>query len=142
VLDVEAELAGVGRIIACGGAPCHPRRLPAPSCTSDDPPGSCGGGIGYASREAVRYGLPLTFLSSSAAAFEADAGRSGLQYMVKAGYDPNASSNSLKRGGSAGEEKPRHVCQAFASNASANTRPERPQKSQWKSTAQRSLPAS
>ncbi|HMC31217.1 MAG TPA: M48 family metalloprotease, partial [Candidatus Angelobacter sp.] len=55
-----------------------------------------GGGIGLAAREAAGIGLPVTFLKFSRS-FEAEADYLGIQYMYKAGYDPNEFVNFFEK---------------------------------------------
>jgi hypothetical protein len=85
-----------------------------------------GGGIGYAAREAVGIGLPLTFLSFSRG-FEAEADYLGLQYMYKAGYDPNAFIEFFEKLAAQEKKKPGTFAKAFATHPQT---PDRIQKSQ------------
>jgi hypothetical protein len=55
-----------------------------------------GGGIGLAAREAAGIGIPMTFLKFSRG-FEAEADYLGIQYMYKAGYDPNEFVNFFEK---------------------------------------------
>jgi beta-barrel assembly-enhancing protease len=85
-----------------------------------------GGGIGYAARELVGIGLPMTFLKFSRA-FEAEADYLGLQYMYKAGYDPNAFVAFFEKLEAQEKKKPGTLAKAFASHPQT---PDRIQKSQ------------
>src|SRR5258708_3521242 len=73
-----------------------------------------GGGIGYAARQVVGIGLPLTFLSFSRG-FEAEADYLGLQYMHKAGYDPNAFVAFFEKLEAQEKKKPGTLAKAFRS---------------------------
>src|SRR5258708_6951521 len=85
-----------------------------------------GGGIGYAAREAAGIGLTLTFLSFSRG-FEAEADYLGVQYMYKAGYDPNEFVNFFEKIQAQEKKKPGSLAKAFASHPQT---PDRIQKSQ------------
>jgi predicted Zn-dependent protease len=74
-----------------------------------------GGGIGYAAREVVGIGLPLTFLSFNRG-FEAEADYLGLQYMYKSGYDPNAFVAFFEKLASREKKKPGTLAKAFATH--------------------------
>jgi beta-barrel assembly-enhancing protease len=74
-----------------------------------------GGGIGYAAREAAGIGLPMTFLKFSRG-FEAEADYFGLQYMYKAGYDPNAFANFFEKIQAQEKKKPGSLAKAFSSH--------------------------
>ncbi len=85
-----------------------------------------GGGIGYAAREVVGIGLPMTFLKFSRG-FEAEADYLGLQYMYKSGYDPNAFVAFFEKLEAQEKKKPGTLAKAFSTHPQT---PDRIQKSQ------------
>src|SRR5262249_15706995 len=90
--DEEAELAGVmaheiGHVAACHAAREQSRANLAQLATI--PLIFVGGPIGYAAYEGAGLAVPLTFLKFSRG-FEAQADYLGVEYMYKAGYDPQA----------------------------------------------------
>lgn len=85
-----------------------------------------GGGIGYAARQAAGIGLPLTFLHFSRG-FEAEADYLGVQYMYKAGYDPNEFVNFFEKIQAEEKKKPGSLAKAFATHPQT---PDRIQKTQ------------
>ncbi len=72
-----------------------------------------GGGIGLAAREAVGIGVPMTFLKFSRS-FEAEADYLGIQYMYKAGYDPNEFVNFFEKVQAQEKKKPGSMAKVFA----------------------------
>jgi beta-barrel assembly-enhancing protease len=85
-----------------------------------------GGGIGYAARSAANIALPMTFLKFSRG-FEAEADYLGLQYMYKAGYDPNAFVAFFEKLAAQEKKKPGTLAKAFSTHPQT---PDRIQKSQ------------
>lgn len=85
-----------------------------------------GGGIGYAAREAAGIGLPLTFLHFSRG-FEAEADYLGVQYMYKAGYDPNEFVNFFEKIQAQEKKRPGSLAKAFSTHPQT---PDRIQKTQ------------
>jgi predicted Zn-dependent protease len=71
-----------------------------------------GGGIGLAAREAAGIGIPMTFLKFSRS-FEAEADYLGIQYMYRAGYDPNEFVNFFEKIQAQEKKKPGSMAKVF-----------------------------
>ena len=85
-----------------------------------------GGGIGYAARQVAGIGLPMTFLKFSRG-FEAEADYFGVQYMYKAGYDPNQFVNFFEKVQAQEKKKPGSLAKAFATHPQTPDRIEKTQ---------------
>ena len=86
-----------------------------------------GGGLGYAVRSAAGIGLPMTFLTFQRG-FEAEADYLGLQYMYKAGYDPNAFIAFFEKVQAQEKKKPGTLAKAFSTHPQTPDRIEASQK--------------
>src|SRR5262252_3922950 len=127
--DEESELAGVmAHEIAHVAARHATRQMTRANWASIGtiPLIFVGGGIGYAAYEAAGLALPMTFLSFQRG-FEAEADYLGLQYMYKAGYDPNAFIAFFEKIQAQEKKKPGTLAKAFSSHPQT---PDRIQKSQ------------
>jgi len=127
--DEEAELAGVmAHEIAHVAARHATRQMTRSNWASIGtiPLIFVGGGIGYAAYEAAVLALPMTFLSFQRG-FEAEADYLGLQYMYKAGYDPNAFIAFFEKIQAQEKKKPGTLAKAFSTHPQT---PDRIQKSQ------------
>ena len=85
-----------------------------------------GGGIGYAAYEAAGIGIPMTFMKFQRG-FEAEADYLGVQYMYKAGYDPQAFVDFFEKIQAQEKKKPGSLAKAFSSHPQT---PDRIEKSQ------------
>ncbi len=86
-----------------------------------------GGWTGFGIRQAASVAIPLGFLSFSRA-FEREADLLGLQYMYKAGYDPNGFVDFFERLESLEKRKPGTISKAFRSHPPTADRIEEAQK--------------
>ncbi len=74
-----------------------------------------GGGIGYAVRSAAGIGMPMAFMSFQRG-FEAEADYLGLQYMYKAGYDPQSFVSFFEKLQALEKKKPGTLAKTFSSH--------------------------
>jgi predicted Zn-dependent protease len=116
--DEEAELAGVmaheiAHVAACHAARENTRGNIAQIMTI--PLIFIGGPIGYAAYEGAGLAVPLTFLHFSRG-FEAEADHLGVEYMYKAGYDPQAFVSFFEKIQAQEKKKPGTISKAFATH--------------------------
>ena len=113
--DNEAELAGVMSHEIAHVAACHAARQNTRGQLmnlASIPLIFVGGGIGYAIQNVAGLALPLTYLKFSRG-FEAQADYLGLQYMYKAGYDPQAFTAFFEKVKVMEKQRPGFVAKAF-----------------------------
>ena len=127
--DNEAELAGVmaheiGHVAACHAARENTRGNIMQIATI--PLIFLGGPIGYAAYEGAGLAVPLTFLKFSRG-FEAEADYLGVEYMYKAGYDPQAFISFFEKIQAQDKKKPGTISKAFSTHPQT---PDRIEKSQ------------
>ena len=116
--DEEAELAGVMAHEIAHVAACHAARENTRGNLlnmASIPLIFVGGGIGYAGYEAAGLALPMTFMKFSRN-FESEADYLGLEYMYKAGYDPQAFISFFEKVQAQEKKKPGTLSKAFSSH--------------------------
>jgi predicted Zn-dependent protease len=127
--DDEAELAGVmaheiAHVAACHAARVHTRgRLMNLASISLM---MVGGPLGYAAYETLTVAMPLTYLKFTRK-FESEADFLGIQYMYKAGYDPQALTAFFEKVKGMEKHKENAVAKAFETHPQT---PDRIQKTQ------------
>jgi beta-barrel assembly-enhancing protease len=128
--DNEAELAGVMSHEIAHVAACHAARQNTRGQLmnlASIPLIFVGGGIGYAIQNIAGLALPLTYLKFSRA-FETQADYLGLQYMYKAGYDPQAFTAFFEKVKVMEKQRPGFVAKAFETHPQTPDRIRKTQK--------------
>ena len=127
--DNEAELAGVMSHEIAHVAACHVARENTRSQLfnlASIPLIFVGGGIGFAARNLMGLAVPMGFLQFSRN-FEAEADFLGIEYMYKAGYDPQALTTFFEKVKALEKHKPGTIAKAFDTHPQT---PDRIQKTQ------------
>ena len=127
--DNEAELAGVMSHEIAHVAACHVARENTRGQLmnlASIPLIFVGGGIGYAARSVMGLAVPMGFLKFTRS-FEAEADYLGIQYMYKAGYDPQALTTFFEKVKALEKHKPGTIAKAFDTHPQT---PDRIQKTQ------------
>jgi beta-barrel assembly-enhancing protease len=128
--DEEAELAGVMAHEIAHVAACHTARGMTRGNLAQFmtiPLIFIGGPIGYAGYEAASFAVPMTFLKFSRG-FESEADYLGVEYMYKAGYDPQAYVSFFEKVQAQEKKKPGTISKAFATHPQSRDRIESSQK--------------
>jgi beta-barrel assembly-enhancing protease len=113
--DNEAELAGVMAHEIAHVAACHIARENTRGQLfnlASIPLIFVGGGVGYAVRNIAGIGMPMTFLKFSRG-FESEADFLGVEYLYKAGYDPQAFTAFFEKVQALEKKKPGTIAKAF-----------------------------
>jgi predicted Zn-dependent protease len=116
--DDEAELAAVMAHEIAHVAACHAARENTRGelmNLASIPLVLMGGPVGYAGYEAAGLALPMTFLKFSRG-FESQADYLGVEYMYKAGYDPQAFIAFFEKVAALEKHKPGSVAKAFSTH--------------------------
>ena len=125
--DSEAELAGVmaheiAHVAACHAARGHTRGQLMNLVSI--PLMMIGGPIGYVAYQSMNMAMPLTYLRFSRR-FETEADYLGVQYMYKAGYDPQALTAFFEKLKSFENHKESAIAKAFRTHPQTPDRIER-----------------
>jgi beta-barrel assembly-enhancing protease len=127
--DNEAELAGVMAHEIAHVAACHAARENTRGqlmSLASIPLVFVGGPLGYAGYEGARMALPVTFLKFSRG-FESEADYLGVEYMYKAGYDPQAFVAFFEKVEALEKHKPGTIAKAFSTHPQTPDRVEKTQ---------------
>lgn len=127
--DSEAELAGVMAHEIAHVAACHSARENTRGQLmnlASIPLIFIGGGIGYAARSVMGLALPMGFLRFSRG-FESEADYLGVEYMYKAGYDPEALTAFFEKVKALEKRKPGTLAKAFDTHPQTPDRIEKTQ---------------